>query len=366
MQSASADRAQGGYGLLGVLDPHFDNMVAFALKVPKGWHAKQTFTRRWKGAIPQNQVYLSLRAPDGRTQIEYLPSSEYSYSSGPLTDNLRAQARSLGLPVQRPPDELAPMQPVAYIQQILLPNLARNGLVLRDPHNLQEAPAQRREQALESRGSIDGALPNGNRARLEVRINVQSQQLNGETYYAWSAIPSVTQTAGDLAAAHAHTLVAQESIVRNPVWMERMRAVQTQGEQQNMAASRAQHEQTMGQIQANTAAMQQAHAQRMRDIQAQGEANTARFNERMSAMDQNHEAFRARMGAQERGHEAFVDTIRGQQKYEDPSSGQRVKLEDGYRHVYTDRQGNYYGTDTRIEAGTVDWQELRRVGLSEY
>jgi hypothetical protein len=43
-----------------------------------------------------------------------------------------------------------------------------------------------------------------------------------------------------------------------------------------------------------------------------------------------------------------------------------VKLEDGYRHVYTDRQGNYYGTDAPIEAGAADWQELRRVTLSEY
>jgi hypothetical protein len=34
-------------------------------------------------------------------------------------------------------------------------------------------------------------------------------------------------------------------------------------------------------------------------------------------------------------------------------------------HVYSDRQGNYYGSDTRIEAGAVDWQELRRVSLSE-
>jgi hypothetical protein len=86
----------------------------------------------------------------------------------------------------------------------------------------------------------------------------------------------------------------------------------------------------------------------------------------MAAMDQNQEAFRARMGSQDRQHEAFVDTIRGQHKYEDPGTGQRVKLEDGYRHVYTDRQGNYYRTDAPIEAGAVDWQELRRVTLSEY
>jgi hypothetical protein len=367
MQPPPAARAQSGYGLLGVLDPHFDNMVAFALKVPNGWHAKQSFTRRWKGALPQNQIYLSLRSPDGRTQIEYLPSVEYAYSSGPMTDNLRAQARAFGMPAQRTDDELAPMAPVAYIQQVLLSRLSRDGLVLRDAHNPREAPERRVDgQTIETRGSLDGVLPNGNRARVECRINVQTQQLNGETYYGWSVIPSITQTAGDLAAAHAHTLVAQQSIVRNPAWWERMRAAQNQGQQQNSALSRAQHEQTMGQIQANTAAMQQAHAQRMRDIQSAGEANTARFNERMAAMDDNHAAFRGRMASQDRQHEAFVDTVRGQQKFEDPGTGQRVKLEDGYRHVYTDRQGNYYGSDTRIEASAVDWQELRRVSLSEY
>ena len=84
------------YRLLGVLDPELDGLVAFALKVPREWQAKQSFTRRWTGALPENQVYLSLRSPDGRSQIEYLPSSGYSYSEGPMSENLRAQNRALG------------------------------------------------------------------------------------------------------------------------------------------------------------------------------------------------------------------------------------------------------------------------------
>lgn len=366
MNASAESPAEGGYRLLGVLDPERGNLVAFAMKVPRSWQAKQTFTRRWVGAMPQNQIYLDLRAPDGRTQIEYLPSRTYNHADGPTIRQTRGMEQSMGLPISRLPDELPPMPPVTYIRQVLLPFLAQNGFQLRNVGNEMDAPQRRNANGqMESRGSVDGTLPNGNRARVECRITRNVQQIGNDTYTTWMVIPSITQTADDLDTAHGHTVVAQESIVMNPTWMEQNQAAQTRGAQANSELSRQQHEATMGQIDANTAAMTRGHNARMNDIQQQGVANTARHNDRMAAMDRDKAAFDNRMGSMDRQQETRIDGIRGEANYVDPTTGERVKLQDGSNHVYRDNRNptQYYGTDTPIDAGRIDWQELQKVSL---
>lgn len=357
------------YRLLGILDPDRNRMVAFALKVPRDWQVEQSFKREWEGAVAHNKIYISLRSPDGSSQIEYFPAAQYIYSEGPLSDSPRARAHSLGLPTQTAATEKPPMQPVNYIKQMLLSYLAQNGMALSNVGNEQNAPQQRGENGqVNMRGSVDGTLPNGHKARVECRINLSSQQLNGDTYYSWTVVPSVTQTADELEVAHTHTRVAQDSIVSNPAWQQQEREAQNRGAQANSQASRRQHEATMSQMNANTAGMTRAHEERMNNIRQFGAANTARFNQRMADMDRNKAAFDSRMSSMDRQQEIRVDTIRGESKYVDPSTGQRVKVEDGYNHVYRNRQNPdaYYGANTPIDVGQVDWQELEKVELKDY
>ncbi len=347
--------APAPYRLLGILDPERERMVAFALKVPSDWGAKQEFHRKWDGAVGLPQIAITLSAPDGRSQIVYFPSTQYLYSEGPMTSNLRAQRSSFGMPAQSSPNELAPMPPVNYLRQVFLPTLAQNGVTLREPGNEQTAPQTKGENGqTQSRGSVDGTLANGNRARVECRLSHSSRQLGTDVYHTWSAVPSITQTAGDLEAIHAHTRVAQDSIVVNPAWLKLEQEAQARGMEANRQAGQRQHEATMAQINANTEAMTRGHQQRMAAIQQFGEANTARFNERMGQMD--------------RDQRIRVDTIRGETRYADPTTGERVKVEDGYNHVYRNQQNPdlYYGTDTPIDAGKVNWQELQKVQLKDY
>lgn len=330
-------------------------MVAFALKVPADWRAQQEFHRRWDGAVGSPQIAITLNAPDDRSQIVYFPSTQYIYSEGPMSNNLRAQKRSMGMPVQASPNELAPMPPVAYIKNVVLQTLAQNGVTFRDLGNELTAPDVRRENGqVESRGSIDGTLANGNRARLECRITYSSSQIASDLYHAWSVVPSITQTAGELETIHAHTRIAQDSIVVNPSWLRLEQESQTRGHQVNQDASRRQHETTMNQIRANTEAMTRGHNQRMSAIRQFGEANTARYNQRMSDMD--------------RDQRIRVDTIRGESQYVNPTTGERTRVEDGYNHVYTRQQNPdfFIGTDTPINPGELDWQELQKVQLRDY
>lgn len=353
---AAKSSAAKPYRLLGILDPDREKMVAFALKVPTDWRAKQEFQRKWEGAVALPQIGITLRAPDDRSQIVYFPSTQYLHSEGPLTSNLRTQKRSLGIAEQRSPNELAPMAPVAYLKDVFLPSLSQNGIVVRDLGHEQNAPETRDQNGqTQNRGSVDGVLPNGNRARFEVRISKSARQLGTDTYHTWTVVPSITQTsAGDLDAIHAHTRVAQDSIVVNPAWLKMEQEQQSRGYQANQEASRRQHEATMGQIRANTEAMTRGHEQRMQAIRQFGEANTARFNQRMSDMD--------------RDQRIRVDTIRGETKFENAATGQRVKVQDAPQYIYQSEKhpSLFLGSDTPIDPQAVDWQELQRVQLSDY
>jgi len=344
------------YRVLGILDPDREQMAAFAFKVPSDWRAQQAFYRKWSGAVATPQISVTLTAPEGRSQIVFFPSTQYLFGEGPLSNGLRAQKRAMGMPEQNSPDELPPMSPLDYLQRIFLPQLAQNGVNLREVGNPQNAPQTRGENGqTQLRGSVDGMLANGNRARIECRISVFSRQMGSDIYHNWNAIPSITQTAtGDLEAIHAHTRVAQDSFVSNPAWQKLEQATQARGQEMNRDASRRQHEATMAQLQASTEAMTRGHHERMAAIRQFGETNTANFNQRMTTMD--------------RDQRVRVDTIRGESQYANPTTGERVKVADGYSHVYNSQQHPdlFLGTNTPINPGALDWQELQKVQLKDY
>ncbi|WP_035563079.1 hypothetical protein [Hymenobacter sp. IS2118] len=359
----------GQYRLLGIVDPDFNNMVAYALKVPRGWQTKQTFRREWEGTMSHIQATLSYRSPDGTQQVDYLPVREYMFSEGPMTEQNRMMAQQMGMPQNTNPHELAPMPALTYVKRFLLPQLAQQGLALRNVGNersIAPHPSTKPNQSqnMESIASVDGVLPNGHQARIEVRMVSGHQQMGSDVFYSWVVVPSITQTSGDnLAATYAHTKTTQESIVNNPAWQQKNNELMQQGQQ----ASRRQHEATMAGIAAMTAANTAAHNQRMGDIAAAGAANTARYNDRMDAMDQNMANWQAGQASNDRQHEAYVDNvIRNETKYENPNTGERVKLDNRYDHAYTDGKGTYYQSNTPIRASDVNWQELGKVSRSDY
>ncbi|MDO7848263.1 hypothetical protein Q5H92_17985 [Hymenobacter sp. M29] len=359
----------GQYRLLGVVDPDFGNMVAFALKVPRGWQVNQSFKRVWDGAVPNAQIYISFRSPDAAQRIDYLPTNGYVYSDGPAAQNLRQQKQQMGMQDTRmAPNELAPMPALTYVKRVLLAQLAQNGVQLRNIGNERSTPPHlAKENRMESSASVDGVLANGRKVRVEARMGVSQMQSNGDTFYSWSVVPSITQTTGDLAATYAHTKTAQESIVSNPEWVKKNTELMTKGYQANSEASRRQHEETMAGIAANTAASTAAHNQRMQDIAAAGAANTARFNDRMNTMDKNMANYQANEARRDGQHEAYVDNvIRNETKFANPSTGERVKLDNRYEHAYTDGKGTYYQSNTPLRASDVNWQELGKVSLNDY
>jgi hypothetical protein len=265
-------------------------------------------------------------------------------------------------------NELQPMTGSAYARQFLLPRLAQEAIALTNLRNDQDAPDEQVAAGqIERRGSVDGTLGDGRQARVECRMQLVTQAIQGETYTSWTVVPSLT-IGDDLEATYAHTRIAQDSIVPNPEWQRLEQEAQARGAQANSEASRRQHEATMDSIQRNTDAMTAGHNARMEAIRQAGDASTARYNERMSGMDANYAAWQGQQASQDRQHAYTIDTIRGEHRYADPTTGQQYTVQDGYNHVYRDTtSGNTtLSTQSPLDPQQVDWQELQRLQQADY
>lgn len=366
-QPNQATSSKGGkYQLLGIKDPDLGIMVA-AMKIPRGWLSKQTFQREWNGAMPINKIYMVFRSPDAKQQIEYFPVSQYIYSDGPGPNNLRMQKQSMGIDTRMAENELPPMSALTYLKRYVLPQMAQNGVTLQDIGNTREtaphsepAPGSN-EPHMASSASVDGILPNGNQARVEIRLAWYETRNNQDTYYTWWANPSITQTgSGDLAATYAHTQTAQDTIVYNPEWLRKDRALTEKGNQATLASIRSNHAVAMEGI-----------AQWGRISRANSAASMARIKSNAAASAERQEQIiagsNARMAQNDRQNELFTDAvINGEAKYSNPDSGERVKLDSSYNHTYTDNGGNYFQSDAPLQPGEVNWQEMEKVPFDDY
>ena len=310
-----------------IVDPGMNGISAFSITPPSGWKVEQSFTREWPTAVPNNMVYVSLTSPDGGDRIEYLPVRGYGWSDGPADREYRAMARQMGLP-ETSATGMPPMSPVDYAKQYLVPQLAQSGYRLQVTGE-RSFPEERGA----SRGYVEGTLDNGKSARIEAQISRTDTQVGGETYVTWTVLPVVVQSSRNVAGCYDRMREVQASVVWNPEWQRQNNELVNRGMASNSSNSRTGHEARMDAIR---------HTGEVRD-----------------------QAWRDRDASQDRQHAAFGDMIRGEARFDDPNTGQRVQIDDNYNHVFGDGQGAVIGTDTPTPP-PGNWQELQRVGTEDY
>ena len=123
------------------------------------------------------------------------------------------------------------------------------------------------------------------------------------------------------------------------------------------------------------ARMTSEHQQRMANQQAQFDAHQARMADQRAAFDSANQAWRDQHlnsgwntggttgNAPYTQNEKFLDAvIREQDAFDDPDTGERIRLDGHYEHTYTDGLGNYIRTDDpSFDPHSVQgsWQEIQ-------
>ena len=331
------------YDVRGIFDPGMGGIIAAAFKVPHGWQVQQSFKRDWINNYPVEQVYVGFFSPDGHQSFEGLPTLHYSYYTTP-------QGRQMVEGLERmsghhDPSQLAPLLPLAYLKQVLLPMLAQKAKLHPRVVAEHQDPMKELQPSVQgATGYFDCVLPNGRKLRVQTQITV-AQLPTGP---AWTADNLLIQTDGDLAAAAAQQAAIQKSEVMNPTWVRQNEEMKSRGMDLNTEQGKAATERLM----------------------AQQKLNNEQFQQRMAAQrqqfDQHHANWMAQQHANDQSSQAFRDYLGGQTLYQNPETGQRTRVDNTYTHVYQDGQGNTLGTNAPLDAGHVNWQQLQQVELKNY
>ncbi len=315
-------------------DPGINNISAILLQIPNGWQAQNSFTRIWNGSTPINQVYVKAVSPDNNSSVEILPYSPYFYADGPTTRSLRETSRSMGYPQKLQPFEMPPMDPLTYIKQVVLPRLQQNGISFQvtSEQNLGEQ-SQFKGIPVSRHAYVDGRMQNGRNIRVECGIQLTANNMNGETYYNWSAFPAII-TGDNVDAGYEVLKHMRGTVLYNPEWQQKTGELNRRGNAANAEIAQKDFEN----VKAYREAVNNIH---------QGITN-----DRNRSVDQQNESFR--------------DVIGGEAKFENPSTGERVRLDDKYKYYYTDAQGTYYGSNEPMDFKSMGWSEVNRLDTKKY
>lgn len=347
MEPTATPPAAPRYDIRGIFDPGLGGMVAFAFKVPHGWTVQQSFTRRWIDNYPVEELYSASASPGGHTVFEALPQLLYGYIDDPqMQQMIRLGEQQSG---QHDKSFVAPLLPMPYLKQVLLPLLAQQAKLQVRVVGEHQDPVQTDPQTHSqlATGYVDAVLPNGRRLRLKTRLVVFSNPTptatagRMATIYNWTADNLIIQTDGDLATAIAQQATLEKSVAVNPEWARQNAALKQRGADANNKLRQQQTQQMLRQSQERIYAQRQQFAQ-------------------------HHASWVAQQRANGQVAEAFSDYLGGRTMYQNPDTGERMKVDNAYSHVYQDGQGHTLATNAPLSAGNVNWQELQQVELKNY
>src|ERR1035437_7571808 len=298
----TSTRSVGQYKGYEITDPGINNISSIILQIPNDWQAQNSFTRIWNGSTPINQIYVKAVSGDNNSSVEILPYTPYYYADGPTARSLRETSRSMGLQQQYQPFELPPMDALIYLKQYVLPGLQQHGISFQ----------------------ITG----------ECGITLNMNNVNGEVYYNWSAFPAIITSNNNLDAGYDVLKHMRSTIIYNPEWEQKVNELNRKGNAAN-------------------AEIAQKDFENLKNYrEAINNIHQGVTNDRNNSNDKNNESCR--------------DAIGGEAKCENPNNGERVRLDDKYKHYYADAQGNYYASDEPLDFKAMSWTEVKRLDTKGY
>ncbi len=292
-------------------DPTMNNLPVSSWEIPNDWKGTHQVDLQWSGSVPVPAIYLKFSSADEKQSFEIFPTYRYVYLEGETTNALRSYGHEM-------PNNIAPMSPNEYLQRVIIPEVNRNGAKM-EVTSVRSipAPSAQSQSFRQSIAEIFGTV-SGKQMKLILTINQNSMAYAGNTQTNWDVTIASVLSATNLQDAVATAEKIFKSVRPNPEWQREYANLVNKGmgDNQDIANTRFQNSQRNN-----------ADLQRTYDGMNQNFSN--KFNQPTSP--------------------GFGDYIRGVGTYQDPNTGEKVKLDYGKQYQYKDNYGQYHGTDTRID-----------------
>ncbi len=332
-----------------IIDRHgFEKpMRAASLLVPSDWTMQdQVQWATQPGATSIVQVTFRAASADGRYGLELFPVYTWGWSDNPMMQQtMQMAAQNGGTPA------MPPMSAKEFLTKVAVPNVRQGAKVVAVDKipGVDQALDQQVKMQMQAARQVGYPMNlRAEHARALVRHGQTEEWLTAAIYTTTTdygmgmgtSYVSVAQyvfafkaPAGELTAKDALFQMILSTVAVDPQWQARVNQVNLNIQRANAkgAADRAK-------IIADT---------------------NAEVNRTIT------EGYEARQRSQDRNHENFTDYIRGVQRYQDPASGEQMKLTSGYSHVWSSGNGEYVFTDSATfrPAQVLDgtWTELKAI-----
>jgi predicted phage gp36 major capsid-like protein len=170
--------------------------------------------------------------------------------------------------------------------------------------------------------------------RVECGFTLTMNNMNGEVYYNWSAFPAIITSNTNLDAAYDVLKHMRSTILYNPEWELKANELNRRGNAANAEIAQKDFE------------------------------NVKNYREAINTIHQG--ISNDRNNSNDRNSESVRDVLGGEAKFENPNTGERVRLDDQYKHYYTDAQGNYYGSYEPLDYKAMSLTEVNRLDTKKY
>lgn len=301
----------GGTKTYQLTDPTMNNLPMSSWEIPGDWKGTHRVDLQWSGSVPVPAVYLKFSSADEKQSFEIFPTYRYVYLEGETTNALRSYGHEM-------PNNIAPMSPNEYLQRVIIPEVNRNGAKM-EVTSVRSIPASsaQSQSFRQSIAEIFGTV-SGKQIKLILTINQNSMAYAGNTQTNWDVTIASVLSASNLQDAVATAEKIFKSVRPNPEWQREYTNLVNKGmgDNQDIANTRFRNAQ-----------------QNNADLQRTYDGMNRNFNDRFNQPTSP----------------GFGDYILGLGTYQDPNSGERVKLDNGKAYQYKDNYGQYHGTDTRID-----------------
>ncbi len=332
-----------------VIDRHgFEKpMRAASLLIPSDWTMQdQVQWATQPGAVSIVQVTFRAASADGRYGLELFPVYSWGWSDDPMMQQtMQMAAQNGGAPA------MPPMPAGEFLTKLAVPNLRPGSTVL----GLDKVPGV--DEALQQQVKMQVQAAQQVGYPMSLRAEHARARLRHGSAEEWltAAVYTTTNDFG-LGMGKSYVSVAQYIFAfKAPV------------------GELAEKDKLFQMILSTVAVDWQWQArvnqvsQNIQRTNAKGAADRAKIIADANAEVSRTitEGYEARQRSQDRNHENFTDYIRDVQRYQDPSTGEQMKLTSGYDHVWSSGNGEYVFTDSAgFRPGQVfdgTWTELKTV-----
>lgn len=325
-------------------------IVAFQVLAPADWKLEGgiRWNPNYRCSVDMVSISARLVSPDGRKAFELFPLYMTQWTDDDMARSFQIQAVQSG---GQGCNVARPWNTQQFVGQFLIPGF-RPGARVVDARERPEAARALYAESMQKLGN--SARIDVDSARVRIEYDGQEEWISGSTLSMTMSMPSMSAAA----------MGQMGNSVFQSTYSDKVYGFRApKGE---LDAHEALFERMIASVQVNPAWQQKINRthSNINRINAKGAQDRAAITRKTNneIMQMQQDSWQRRQESNDRGHREVIESIRGTETYDDPSTGNQWELESGYDQVWKNGSDEFIYSnnpnyDPNVETNG-NWNEL--------